>query len=40
MTTRREFVRALSFAPLALSRESRPSTGFVYDDIYLGSPPT
>ncbi len=35
MTTRREFVRALSLAPLALSRESRPSTGFVYDEIYL-----
>ena len=35
MTTRREFVRALSLAPLALSRESRPSTGFVYDAIYL-----
>ena len=35
MSTRREFVRALSLAPLALSRESRPSTGFVYDDIYL-----
>ena len=35
MTTRREFVTALSLAPLALSRESRPSTGFVYDEIYL-----
>ena len=35
MTTRREFVTVLSLAPLALSRESRPSTGFVYDEIYL-----
>lgn len=35
MTTRREFVTALSLAPLALSRESRLSTGFVYDEIYL-----
>lgn len=35
MTTRREFVQSLTLAPLALSRETRPSTGFVYDEIYL-----
>ena len=35
MTTRREFVKSLGAAPLALSAETKLKTGFVYDDIYL-----
>ena len=35
MATRREFVKALGVAPLALSEETKAKTGFVYDDIYL-----